>query len=33
MKDVHVYLDKREQGKVQCLQDPKESNVDNLKKM
>jgi len=30
MKNVYVFLDQRKQAKMQRLQDPKQSNVNNL---
>ena len=33
MKNVYVFLDQRKQAKMQRLQDPKQSNVNNLNNM
>jgi len=30
MKNVYIFLDKRKQAQMQWLQDPSQSNVDNL---
>ena len=30
MKNVYIFLDRRKQAKTQWLQDPNQSNVDNL---
>jgi len=30
MKNVYIFLDQRKQAKMQWLQDPNQSNVDNL---
>ena len=33
MKNVYIFLDKRKRAKMQLIQDPSQSNVDNLNKV